>query len=254
MRVPEIVEANAWDGGRPDMPPERVSGEPIRVNGVALDAGEHKTVAGRGTQAERHPLFELGDAVRPHVIVLGGAAWYARSRCPLAACYTPTTTAGCGSYALREENDKMSEAPKDADTTKVLRRIDRTRSGLAKLLRSQDAKALAKRPPSGDWSIIENVRHLLFAEQLHLGKFLPDGFEWSRVGLSGRTGRAYAEVGKDATDDLEEVLQEWNAVHRPIRKAVKGGDAEVQNVLAGNLRHLVHHIDIIKTLLSDSGG
>ncbi len=148
----------------------------------------------------------------------------------------------------------MSDALQDADTTTFLRRIDRARSGLAALLRSQDAQALAKRPPSGDWSIIENVRHLLFAEQLHLGKFLPDGFEWSRVGMSGRTGRAYAEVGTDPTEDLEEVLQEWGAVHRPIRKAVMGGDAEVQKVIAGNLKHLVHHIDIIRTLLGESGG
>lgn len=148
----------------------------------------------------------------------------------------------------------MSDAPKDAGTAKLLRSIDKKRSGLAALLRSQDANALAKRPPSGEWSIIENVRHLLFAEQLHLGKFLPDGFEWSRLGMSGRTGRAYAEVGTDPTEDLEEVLQEWHAVHRPIRKAVKGGDEEVQKVLARNLKHLVHHIDIIKTLLGGSGG
>ncbi len=122
------------------------------------------------------------------------------------------------------------------------------------LLRSKDARALAKSPRSGEWSVIENVRHLLFAEQLHLGKFLPDGFEWSRVGLSGRTGKAYAEVGKDATDDLEEVLQEWNAVHQPILDAVKGGDEEVQQALRLNLRHLVRHIDIIKTLLAESRG
>ena len=154
----------------------------------------------------------------------------------------------------QKEHNKMSDAPNDADTTKLLRRIDRARSGLAVLLRSQDAKVLAKRPASGEWTIIENVRHLLFAEQLHLGKFLPDGFEWSRLGMSGRTGRAYAEVGKDPTEDLDEVLQEWGAVHRPIRKAVKGGDEEVQQGLGRNLKHLVRHIDIITTLLDESGG
>ena len=148
----------------------------------------------------------------------------------------------------------MSDALKDADTAQLVRKIDEARSGLATLLGSQDAKALAKRPPSGEWSIIENVRHLLFAEQLHLGKILPDSFEWSRHGMSGRTGRAYAEVGTDPTENLEEVLQEWHAVHRPIRKAVKGGDAEVQKMMARNLKHLLHHIDIIKTLLGDLGG
>ncbi len=147
----------------------------------------------------------------------------------------------------------MSDALRVADTTELLRDIDKARSGLARLLRSQDPKALAKRPPTGDWSVIENVRHLLFAEQLHLGKFLPDGFEWSRVGLSGRTGRAYVEVGKDPTDDLEEVLRAWDAVRTPIREAFRGGDDEVQKKLGLNLKHLERHIDTIKTLLGESG-
>lgn len=147
----------------------------------------------------------------------------------------------------------MSDALKDDNATQLVKKIDKVRPGLARLLRSKDPQTLAKRPASGEWSVIENVRHLLFAEQLHLGKFLPDGFEWSRVGLSGRTGRAYAEVGKDATGDLEVVLRAWNAVHRPIRQAVKGGDAEIQDKLAGNLRHIKHHIGIIQTLLEESG-
>ncbi len=113
---------------------------------------------------------------------------------------------------------------------------------------------MAKRPPSGEWSVIENVRHLLFAEQLHLGKFLQDGFEWSRLGLSGRTGRAYAEVGKEPTDDLEEVIQAWDAVHQPILDPVRRGDEEVQKKLRLNLKHLERHIDTIKTLLGESRG
>ncbi len=112
--------------------------------------------------------------------------------------------------------------------TELLGSIDEARSGLVALLRSKDAQALAKRPPSGEWSVIENVWHLLFADQLHLGKFLPDGFEWSRRGLSGRTGRAYVEVGKDPTDDLKEVLRAWDVVHQPIFDAVRRGDEEVQ--------------------------
>ena len=130
--------------------------------------------------------------------------------------------------------------------------LDYARAGLYELLRSKDLEALAKRPASDEWSIIENGRHLLWAEQPHLGKFLPDGFEWSRVGLSGRTGRAYAEVGKEPTDDLEEVLQAWNAVHSSIREAVKGGGEEVQKGLGRNLKHLVRHRDTIEKLLRKS--
>jgi len=94
------------------------------------------------------------------------------------------------------------------------------------------------------------VRHLLFAEQLHLGKFLPDGFEWSRVAFSGRTGKAYAQVGTEPTDDLEKIFREWDKIHRPIRKLVKTStDPEVRQQLAGNLHHLEHHIDTIEKLL-----
>jgi uncharacterized damage-inducible protein DinB len=142
------------------------------------------------------------------------------------------------------------------DVATLVSEIDRARRRLYALLRSKDRRVLAKRPASGDWSIIENVRHLLFAEQLHLGKFLPAGFEWSCVGLSGKTGRAYAQVGTEPSDDLEEVLQAWNAVHSPIRAAVqkgavKKGDEEVQQRLDGNLNHLMRHFDIIEKLLSE---
>ena len=138
------------------------------------------------------------------------------------------------------------------DVATPLSELDYARAGLYELLRSKDLEALAKRPPSGEWSIVENVRHLLFAEQLHLGKFLPDGFEWSCVGLTQRTGRAYAEVGKDPTDDLEEIFQAWDAVHVPIREAVKGGGEEVQKGLGRNLKHLVRHRDTIEKLLRKS--
>ena len=137
-----------------------------------------------------------------------------------------------------------------ADPNNVVADIDQARAGLFRLLRSKDAGALAQRPPSNEWSVLENVRHLLFAEQLHLGTFLPDGFDWSRLGLTQRRASKYEEVGKDPSEDLEEVLQAWDAVHQPIREAVKGGDAQVQNVLTRHLRHLVYHINIIESLLS----
>ena|ERR1700694_5794613 len=140
------------------------------------------------------------------------------------------------------------------DIAKLVSEIDRAKRRLRALLRSQDRRLLTKRPPSGDWSVIENLRHLLFAEQLHLGKFLPEGFEWSRVAFSGRTGKAYAQVGTEPTDDLEKIFQEWDRIHRPIRKLVKASrDPDVQKQLAGNLMHLNHHIATIEKLLSKSG-
>ena len=149
---------------------------------------------------------------------------------------------------------RTSDVSDDASIDELIKRIDRARSRLAKFLRAQDAKALATRPPSGEWSAIENVRHLLFAEQLHFSTVLPGRVEWSRIGLSGRTGKAYADVGMEPSDDLEVVLKEWNGVHRAIRKGLKeAGDVE-RRPLYGNVKHLNFHFDIIKTVLEDVGG
>jgi len=154
----------------------------------------------------------------------------------------------------REQRRAAFAGLANADPGDLLRQIDAARSGLFRLLRSKDPRALAKRPRSGEWSAIENVRHLLFAEQLHLGKFMKD-FQWSPVGFTNRTGRAYVDVGKKPTNDPEVVIKEWNAVHAQTRKAVKGGvDGEFRKQLAGNLMHLEAHIATIKTLLSVSDG
>lgn len=140
------------------------------------------------------------------------------------------------------------------DTEALVSDLDRVRADLYALLRSKDATVLTSRPPSGEWSIIENVRHLLFAEQLHLGKFLPDGFEWSRAGLSGRTGSAYADVGTEPSDDLEEVLTAWDTVRRPIIEAVNNADERAREGLARNLKHLRRHVEVIEELLGDEDG
>jgi hypothetical protein len=61
--------------------------------------------------------------------------------------------------------------------------IDAERARLRKLLRAADAATLGERPPNGKWSVVENVRHLLFAEELHLGRRLLADQEWSAMGL-----------------------------------------------------------------------
>ncbi len=131
--------------------------------------------------------------------------------------------------------------------------IDRKRAWLRRLLRSHDANVLAKRPASGNWSIVENVRHLLFEEQLHLGNFLPDGFEWSPLGMTQFTARKFADVGKNPAWDVDQVFQEWDDVHKPIRKALKSADREdVERALWRNHRHLGIHIRVIEKLLRNS--
>jgi len=137
----------------------------------------------------------------------------------------------------------------EQEIARYITEIDRERARLRKLLRGKDAKMLNRRPPNGDWSIVENVRHLLWAEQRHLGRFLPEGFEWSRMGMTGFRGREFADVGKKPTKDVEKVFEEWDEIHKQIRKAVKSADIDIEKALWGNHRHLGFHITIIEKLL-----
>jgi hypothetical protein len=128
--------------------------------------------------------------------------------------------------------------------------IDRDRTRLRRRLLGKDPKVLTRRPPNGTWSIIEHFRHLLFAEQAHLGGYLPNGFEWSPMGEGGSAGRKLTVVGSRPSKDIDEVLAEWDRIHRPIRAALKSarGPAAVRS-LWGNHRHLNTHITIIDRLL-----
>ncbi len=137
----------------------------------------------------------------------------------------------------------------------VIEDIDEARMSLSELLRSSDAAVLSQRPPSGEWSPIENVRHLLFAEQLHLGRFLPDGFTWSSLGLRPHflaNEEAFSQVGSEPPASIEALLAAWDTVHAPMREAVSGGTEEMQKALEGNLGHTVFHVRIIETLLGES--
>ena len=152
--------------------------------------------------------------------------------------------------------------------TRLLSDVDRTRRRLYALLRSTDARLLARRPASGDWSIIENVRHLVFAEQVHLGEFLPDGLAWSPMRMSPRAERRFAAQGgvvvvrregrqlsaaydgTERRDDLEDALLAWDLIHQPIRKAVKAEGEAAAYKLERHLKHLVRHVEVIEKLVA----
>ncbi len=127
--------------------------------------------------------------------------------------------------------------------------IDAGRARLRRLVRSVDAKVLARRPPNGDWSIVENVRHLLWAEQVHLSKVLPGPVAWSPVGLTKFTAARFADVGTQPTDDIAVVFREWDRIHRTICKAIPSATGDVERALWGNERHLCIHTEGIEKLL-----
>ena len=145
--------------------------------------------------------------------------------------------------------------------------VNRARRRLYALLRSKDARELSKRPASGEWSVVENVRHLIFAEQAHLGKFLPDGLAWSPMSAT-RTGKTFTVKGgvvvfrcrerqlvaeyvcTEPKEDLEKVLRSWELIHQPIRQAVRAKGEAAQYALERHLPHLLRHIEVIEKLLA----
>jgi len=82
---------------------------------------------------------------------------------------------------------------------------------LRAVLERFEPAVLATRPPSGDWSAIENVRHLILTTQFHLGPFVPGGLGLSRVGLP--QGQ---HPDTNATTDVAAVLDEWDRLQARV--------------------------------------
>jgi len=113
---------------------------------------------------------------------------------------------------------------------------------LRALLGRYEPAMLARRPASGVWSAIENIRHLLFAEQGHLGRFVPGGLGLSPMGMLNqglqRQKKMIATiVGTNPTTDLTAVFVEWERVHAA---ACVGVDLSHPD-LALRLRASYHH-------------
>ena len=112
---------------------------------------------------------------------------------------------------------------------------------------------MAQRPPNGKWSVLENVRHLLFAEQAHLGQFVPGGRDWSPLGFTPQAMQATRKlptVDPATMPRVDEVLSAWLAIHAAIAPGLAGMErADVHKELTRNLGHLRRHVAIIERLL-----
>jgi hypothetical protein len=132
----------------------------------------------------------------------------------------------------------------------LLADIDETRAELIRLARSADAAALTRKPSPDRWSALENIQHLLFAEQLHLGTRLEKPPPWSALGLSPKGLAArFPQVNTKPASDLAEVLRAWNRIHRATQELADHPTDEVLRALYGSARHLRTHKLIIERLL-----
>ncbi len=133
----------------------------------------------------------------------------------------------------------------------LLSEIDALRKQLRATLALTPEAAIAARPPSGKWSVLENVRHLLFAEQAHMARVLRERPAWSPLGYTPETMRLARKLPSVATDEptLAEVWAEWDRVHRNIARRLRNmPNADIEAALTRNLRHLRSHTALIERL------
>ena len=144
---------------------------------------------------------------------------------------------------------------KNLATVDLLALIDEQRCAVRESLAGSEDAVLARRPASGRWSALENVRHLLFAEQKHLGGLVPRGWEWSPLGYTPRTMREARDVSRAAGSvqpSLTDILAAWDELHQAIAAVlVKRDSPEVRAALARNLMHLRAHVSVITRLVRD---
>ena len=125
---------------------------------------------------------------------------------------------------------RVSDSGDPDQVRAMMKRLEELRSEFYALLRSTEARQLRTRPDPGQWSAIEIVRHLIFAEDLYLNRWILGNDEpWCRLGLlpaflAHESG--YADVGSEPTDDLESVLEAWSAIHSTMQEYVADVTAE----------------------------
>jgi hypothetical protein len=136
-----------------------------------------------------------------------------------------------------------------SETTDLLAQLDEARDALIARVRAAPPEALKQRPPDGAWSIVENVRHLIYAEDRHLGRLFVPGHAYSPVGQHNNGKPHRNGVGTRPTDDLDEVLAAWDAVHVGVRDAIPANE-DAERALERNLGHLRTHVRVIDRLLA----
>ncbi len=138
----------------------------------------------------------------------------------------------------------------------LLEQIGAEQRRLRGLLAGRHPSLLAEPTPAGKWSVVENVRHLLFAEQAHLGRFLPGGPQWSALGLppTGMQRQERFRAMATAAPSIEDVFDAWSFAHAYTRELADRDTGEVRLALTRNLKHLRSHVTIVERLLRVRAG
>ena len=143
----------------------------------------------------------------------------------------------------------------------VFERLDQVRADFRSFLSSIDATLLVTRPEPGEWSALENLRHMVFAQDLYLNRWLLQSHRpWCRLGLlpaflADRPG--FGDVGSQPSNDLATVLAVWDELQSTTWQYIDGlraeelrrdtsqidfGQGDVARILQGLAQHDLAHI------------
>jgi hypothetical protein len=166
---------------------------------------------------------------------------------------------------------RMADPHDPQEVRAVMERLDQVRGRFRELLRAADVDSLVTRPSTDKWSALEHARHLVFAEDLYLNRWiLRNDQPWNKLGLLPAflaDDPSYAEVGSQPTADLEAVLMAWEGINARVRAFVSSvttgelrrdtsdvdfGQGTVGGVLQGMAQHDLLHIRAAEALIRRS--
>ncbi len=170
---------------------------------------------------------------------------------------------------VKEEAITLADLHDPLQMRQMIQRLDEIRGDLLELLQSTAIEKLMLRSESKRWSVLEDLRHLVFAEDLYINRWiLRNSDPFSGLGhlpafLRGRPG--FAVVGTDPSSDLDNILSEWTRIHELmvsfVAKATSAdlkrntsdvdfGQGTVGHVLQGMAKHDLHHIRRIEEAIA----
>jgi len=167
---------------------------------------------------------------------------------------------------------RMKDIHRPEDVRRVIDQLDEVRSNFRTVLSSVPRGQLCKRPAEGKWSAIEHLRHLVFAEDLYINRWiLRNNDPLSRLGLLPDFllgDEAYSSVGSEPCNDPERIFAEWDRIHSRTRTFIKNatgellrqdtsdvdcGQGTVGRILQGMAHHDLHHVRQAKAAIASAG-
>jgi hypothetical protein len=137
----------------------------------------------------------------------------------------------------------------------LLAQLEAEYARLREMLAGKDPALLAQRPPSGKWSVQENLQHLVLTGLAHLAHFVPEQRDWSKFGLVQVEPRSAKQLRLAGGGSLEDLLAAWRTGHAVLAARLFEQDTpEVRHHVGRHIRHQQQHIQEIARLLKPRRG